>query len=60
MLNALKDFQVVSDTDGNVFFPVKARDEFDAALEALEQLGWFVKKTDSQELADPNQYEFNF
>jgi|LakMenEpi13Sep09_1017268.scaffolds.fasta_scaffold03425_2 hypothetical protein len=57
----LKSYKIISDTDGNDFFKVSARDECDAAMEGLEQLGWFVSESNSEdEEEDENQYQFNF
>jgi len=56
----LKEYKIISDADGNSFFVVKGNDEYDAALEALEQLGWWVSPKKSEESYDPNQFEFSF
>jgi hypothetical protein len=56
----LKTYHIINDADGNDFFEVKGRDECDAALEALEQLGWWVALAKEENQDDPNQAVFAF
>ena len=38
----LNEYLIVSDEDGNDFFTVKAKNPKDAAVKALEELGWWI------------------
>jgi len=55
----MKIFNIINDYDANDSFEVEAKDECDAAIDALAFLGWNVCETKVRE-SDPNQYEFNF
>ena len=56
----MKIFNIVNDDDPNDCFEVEAKDECDAAIDALESLGWRVCETIQSEKPNPDQYEFNF
>lgn len=56
----MKIFNIVNDYDPNDSFEVEAKDECDAAIDALESLGWRVCETIKAQESDPDQYEFNF
>jgi hypothetical protein len=56
----LKEYKIINDADGNDFFVVKGQNECDAALEALEQLGWWVSPKKEQGSYDSDQFEFSF
>lgn len=44
--NKLKEYLIVNDFDGNDSFTVKAKDLQEAYYKALEELGWWVSKSD--------------
>lgn len=46
-------YKIFNDYDGNDTFTVEAENEFEAALAALRELGWFV----SEPLTDEDEEE---
>lgn len=57
----LKTYKIINDADPNDYFKVEARDECDAAMEGLEQIGWFVSEANQEEEEEnENQFQFSF
>jgi hypothetical protein len=55
----MKIFNIINENDPNDSFEIEAKNETDAAIDALEVLGWRVCVTTNQK-SDPNQSEFDF